>query len=305
MAQFTQLGLSGEPKKPEAQTTTAGAKTRSHFNQKQKTNAFIGTVVAGALAGIFLLQAGGCSKQESKPVASAAANGAVSNAASTTTAANLPPTPVQSAAPVKKVVKKRPMTVSYQNQDYGLSFRYPRKYRLDPTEDESTATSETVAMNFVQPGGISVTRLEVPKDLYSGTDLASASFEVNVNKLLTVDECYQFAVPAPNSADDPASPPTQVKLGGMEFEEVENLDGPLTQQTDAKFYHVYDNGACYEFALGIETDGGTEDDLVPVNREVVFGKLEKILATVKIKTQAVPDLTASTPQPTVAKEITK
>ncbi len=306
MAQFTQLGLSGQPnRKSEVKTATQAAKPRPHFNQKQKTTAFIGTVVAGALAGIFLLQTGGCSKQESKPVASAAANSVNFNPSPATAAANISSTPAQSLTPAKKVVKKRPSTVSYTNQVYGVSFRYPRKYQLEFADSASHGSSEQVAMNFVQSGGISVTTVEVPKGSYPGTDLVSASFNVSVNKLLTDDQCFQFASPAPNSADDLAVKPSQVKLGGMELEEVENLSGPSTKQTDAKFYHVYGNGACYEFALGIETEAGTEDDLTPVNREVVFGKLEKILATVKIKSEVVPDLTASTPQASVAKEIAK
>ncbi len=306
MAQFTQLGLSEEPnRKSEMKTATRGAKPRPHFNQKQKTTAFIGTVVAGALAGIFLLQTGGCSRQESKPVASALASPVVLNPASTITTASTSATPVQSVPPVKKTAKKRPSTVSYTNQIYGVSFRYPRKYLLKAAENSGPGTSEQAAMNFVQPGGVSVTTVEVPKGSYPGTDLASASFDVNVNRQLTADQCYQFASPAPNSPDDLAVKPTQVTLGGMELEEVENLSGPSTRQTDAKFYHIYENGACYEFAMGIQTDVGSGEDLTPVNREELFGKLEKILLTVKIQAAAAPEVTASAPQPALAQETAK
>ncbi len=304
MAHFTQLGLSEESKKSETKNATQGTKPGLHFNQKQKTNAFIGTIVAGALAGIFLLQAGGCSKQESKPVASTAANPVALNP-SPTAKTNIASTPAQSVIPAKKAVKTRPLTVSYSNQDYGISFVYPRKYRLESTENANPGGSEPLAMNFSQPGGISITHVEVPSDLYLGTDFASASFDVSLNKQLTEDQCYQFASPAPNSADGSTVKPSQVKLGGMQLEEVENLSGPSTNQTDAKFYHVYGNGGCYEFALGIETDASTEDELVPVNRENVFQKLEKILATVKIKTEAAPEVTASAPQPALTQESAK
>jgi hypothetical protein len=306
MAHFTQLGLSGEPdKKSETKVVTKGARPRLHFNQKQKTDAFIGTVVAGALAGIFLLQTGGCSKQESKPVASAAANPITLNSSPAPSVTNIAPTPAQGATPAKKVVKTRPLTVSYTNQIHGISFVYPRKYRLESTENTNSDNSEQIAMNFSQPGGVSITRVEVPKDLYLGTDFTAGSFAVSVNKEITEDQCYQFASPAPNSADDFAVKPTQVKVAGMELEEVENLNGPSTNQRDTKFYHVYGNGACYEFALGIETDASTEDDLYPVNRKNVFQKLEKILATVKIQSEAAPEVTASVPQPALTQESAK
>jgi hypothetical protein len=300
MAQFTQLRLSAEPnQKSEAKIAVQSGKPHPHFSQKQKANAFIGTIVAGALAGIFLLQAGGCSKQESKPAASAVPNPITLNPLPTT---NIASTPAQNVTPVKNVVKTRPLTVSFTNQIYGVSFVYPRKYRLQST---AGANTEQVAMNFVQPGGIPITHVEVPKDLYLGTDFTAGSFDVSVNKQLTEDQCYQFASPAPNSAADLAVKPTQVKLGGMELEEVENLSGPSTNQTDTKFYHVYGNGGCYEFRLGIETDASTEDELVAVNRANVFQKLEKILATVKIKTEAAPEVTASAPQPAPPQEIAK
>jgi hypothetical protein len=154
---------------------------------------------------------------------------------------------------------------------------------------------EQVAMNFVQPGGLAVAKVEVPKGTFLGSDLSYAAFNLNVNKTLTEDECYQFALPGADGADSPAASPSKVKLGVMEFQEVENLSGPVTRQSDAKYYHVYDNDACYEFALGLETEDGTEEKLTPVNREEVFQKLEKILASVKIKPQATAAQTAAAP----------
>jgi hypothetical protein len=55
------------------------------------------------------------------------------------------------------------------------------------------------------------------------------------------------------------------------------------KQTETRYYHSFENGACYEYILGLGTAGyGTRDGIKPVNRDVLFARLEKILATVKI-----------------------
>ena len=210
---------------------------------------------------------------------------------------------------MRKVAKKPPTTVTYSDPTYGVSFRYPRKYTLTGSENNDQTVElmehEQVAMNFVQPGGIAVAKVEVPKETFPGSDLSFAAFNLNVNKSLTEDECYKFALPGADGADNAAASPSKVKLGVMEFQEVENLSGPVSMQSDAKYYHVYDNAACYEFALGLQTEDGTEEELKPVNREEVFQKLEKILASVKIKPQAAVEQTASAPTavpPVIASE---
>jgi len=64
----------------------------------------------------------------------------------------------------------------------------------------------------------------------------------------------------------------------------------MMKQTNAKYYHVFGNGACYEFALGVGTDSDHNvEEITPVDRKEVFGKLEKILATVKFKPVVLPE----------------
>ncbi len=307
MEKFTQLGLSAksdkkpqDSKKPAEKKTEDTSKPSRHGISDRKAMAFVGTVVIGAVSGIFLLQTGGCSREETRPVASTSPNTVTFNPAPAPVLPSVPADPVQSAAkPVRKVAKKPPTTVTYSDPTYGVSFRYPRKYTLTGSENNDQTVElmehEQVAMNFVQPGGIAVAKVEVPKETFPGSDLSFAAFNLNVNKSLTEDECYKFALPGADGADNAAASPSKVKLGVMEFQEVENLSGPVTMQSDAKYYHVYDNAACYEFALGLQTEDGTEEELKPVNREEVFQKLEKILASVKIKPQAAAEQTASAP----------
>jgi hypothetical protein len=74
---------------------------------------------------------------------------------------------------------------------------------------------------------------------------------------------------------------SKLMLGNLELRATEAVSGEGTRQSDAKYFHVYQNGACYEFALNVTTIA--EDGLIKhVDRDRVFDRLERILATVKI-----------------------
>src|ERR1700729_2475003 len=183
MEKFTQLGLSAksdkkpqDSKKPEEKKTESTGKPSRHGISDKKAMAFVGTVVLGAVSGIFLLQTGGCSREDAKPVASSSPNTVMFNPAPAPVLPSVPSNPVQSAKTVKKVVKKPPTTVTYSDPNYGVSFRYPRKYTLTGSDNNDQARDlmeqEQVAMNFVQPGGIAVAKVEVPKGTFLGSDLS-------------------------------------------------------------------------------------------------------------------------------------
>jgi hypothetical protein len=150
-----------------------------------------------------------------------------------------------------------------------------------------TTNSQQFDMNFVQPGGVEVASVELPKGVYPGTDLASASFNVSVNKAMTAEQCGQFTLLQLASSDELSVQPAKIKFGGHQLEEMEAISGPDSKQADAKYYHLFENGACYEFAVGLSTQSdGNEDGVMPVDREDVFHRLERILATVKINAAA-------------------
>ncbi len=282
--------------------TTTGAERRTWGGRKMSALCF-GVLLAATLVGV------GCSSN-SKSAGSngnssvqtgtgqASLNPSNSSATGSSTGSLSPQTANQ---PVKKVVKKRPSVVTYSDRSNGVSFRYPRKYALK-TGDKvkvDVAAEETVPMNFVQPGGMALAAVELPKTSYPGTDFASAFFHMAVNKTLTASECDQFAFPTP--PENAPVPVNKVKLGEMEMTEIEDFNGEAIQQADVKYYHLFNNSGCYEFALGLGTAGyGTEEGITPVDREEVFHRLEKILASVKIKQETAPAVVASQPsQPAV------
>jgi hypothetical protein len=66
--------------------------------------------------------------------------------------------------------------------------------------------------------------------------------------------------------------------------------------SDSKYFHVYQNGACHEFALNVTTDASAEGLVKHVDRDKVFNRLEQILSTVKIN-PITPEVTAEAPAP--------
>jgi hypothetical protein len=85
-------------------------------------------------------------------------------------------------------------------------------------------------------------------------------------------------------------------LGDMELRATEAVTGEGTRQSDSKYFHVYQNGACYEFALNVTTDVSAEGLVKHVDRDKVFNRLEQILSTVKIN-PITPEVTAEAPAP--------
>jgi len=160
-------------------------------------------------------------------------------------------------------------------------------------------------MNFVQPGGASVAMVAVPPTTYPGTDLTTAFFHVNVNRSLSEKECSEFAFVDASNADGEPVDAEKLRVGSAYMEKTSNFAGDAMKQGETQYYHRYENGACYEFILGLGTAGyGTEDGVEAVNHDEVFGKLEKILASVKIQPVEQEQVVAKTPAATT-EEATK
>lgn len=253
-----------------------------------KTNsrlALLAVLFAGPLA-LTTVWVVGCSKEQPKPAAS---NPPQNISLPAQTAVAEPPVqpPVE-----KKKVRKRSSIVTYSDKTYGVSFRYPRKYSLKPGDDGQAELAELgpVPLNFVLPGGVTVVSVEMPEGSYPKTDLSAALLNVNVNRSMSAEECSQFALAKDADSEHPVQP-TKVKVGDREFDEMEAVGEQGKSQADARYFHVFENGTCYEFALALGTAGSEVEGVSPVDRDRVFAKLEKILSTVKI---------ASMPEPGVA-----
>ena len=269
----------------------------------------------------------GCSSEQPKPVTS---NNQIP-ATQQQSQPQMQPTPVVQAEskPVHKkaVVHKKPTTVNYTDTTYGVTFEYPRRYAIETGEAAAELLmSNPVPMNFVQPGGVALAAIELPETGFANTDFSSALFNVSVHKNLSADQCNEFAVPqakpenttqsneagkqdsTAKSDAQSATPETKPRsktasnsklmVGDLELRAAEAVSGEGTHQSDSKYFHVYQNGACYEFALNVTTDASAEGLVKHVDRDKVFTRLEQILATVKIN-PVTPEVAAEAPSTAV------
>jgi hypothetical protein len=260
----------------------------------------------------------GCSSDQPKPKSSVNQSSMAQPTPPITTSSMPAAPPVQQAAakPVRKrVVHKGPPTVAYVDNTSGVYFQYPRNYALKTgAAANELVFSGPVPMDFVQPGGVALAAVAVPDSTYPNSDLASAFFNVSVNKTLTAELCSEFSVPQPNPASpgDPTiqataqvtTPPIsklKLMIGDMELDSAENNStGELnngTREQASKYYHVFQNGACYEFALNVantklDTPTTTKPSPNHIDRNEVFRRLEQILATVKINPVTAPEVDA-------------
>ncbi len=273
-------------KKPsnQAPNNTFSGTMLSSWSRQQKLAMIAGFAILG-----LLLAVSACSKQDlkpalvgvSSPASSSATPSAPLTAATTATAAASP-------AATKKTPRKRPANVTYSDTNSGVSFLYPRKFALasgDKAQPQLAAVSMNEApMNFVQPGGVAVATVALPGGSYPGTDFASAFFNVNVNRSVSEQECSHFAFVDTRNADGEPVDAEKVKIGSTDMEMTSDFSANAIKQAETQYYHSYENGACYEYVLGLGTEGfATEGGIEHVNRDEVFAKLEKILASVKIK----------------------
>ncbi|MGA8431400.1 MAG: hypothetical protein WB729_16375 [Candidatus Sulfotelmatobacter sp.] len=243
----------------------------------------------------------GCSSEKPQPLSSNNPAPVVPVATMVASNSALAPLPAAKPAP-KKVVHKRPATVTYADKTYGISFVYPRRYAIETGDaTKEVLMSSPLPMNFVQPGGVALAAVELPETGFANTDFSSAFFDVSVNNTLTADQCGEFSVPQSKVAPTPPTADTNAKqsdsapakvdtqspklmLGDLEMHGAEAVSGEGTSQSDSKYFHVFQNGVCYEFALNVTTNAAQADaSLKHIDRDKVFARLETILATAKIE----------------------
>jgi hypothetical protein len=273
-------------KKPNNQSTnnTISGTTLSSWSQQQK----LAMIASFAILGLSLVVCA-CSKQSAKPalvsVSSPAPAPAQPALAPTTVASTIADTQAPLHKPAKKTSKKRPADVTYSDANSGLSFLYPRKFSVisgDSAQAEFAAVGD-VPMNFVQPGGVAIATVALPANAYPGTDFASGFFNVSVNRAISPEQCSHFAFVDTRNADGEPVDAEKVKIGGNDMEMTSDFTASAIKQVETQYYHNYVNGSCYEYSLGLSTEGfTTEGNVQHVNRDEVFAKLEKILATAKV-----------------------
>jgi hypothetical protein len=297
----SQLSINPDAAKADPRPTKAPTHSSIPFN---------GLVLGTAGLSLLALAVIACSKQGEKPASTAVNVQPVAPISQPVAAAPAAPAADQPKPVAKKSAHKRPEKVVYKNDTYGVSFQYPRRFALK-TGDEAILDwfgSQPVGMNFVDAGGVAVAAVELPRGLYPGTDYRDAFFTVSVNRNLSQAQCSQFAVVDNNDGDEEPVAPTSVNFGGQIYSQTSAFDGKAFEQAYGRYYHVYNNGACYEMALGLETAGyGAVDGIEPVDRDEVFHKLEGMLSSVRLRPEekVMPETAVATSTPASAAPATE
>jgi hypothetical protein len=235
---------------------------------------YLPAICAATIMAAVLFVAVSCSKKDNQPVAKMTAPAAPEMNTPAPSAA-----PTAAPEPPKKVKKHhRPANATYVNGTYGVSFSYPVKYTID--DDKPMALNS----KFLAGDAVEVATVKMPSVAYPDTDFSGALLNVSVSSKMTEEQCDQFL----SLPDAKAEKPTSLKLGANSFAEVEDTGSEPYGQSDVKYFHLFKNGACYEFALEVETMRNADEDLAQVDRGKVFAQLEKILTTARIKDAEVP-----------------
>jgi hypothetical protein len=174
-----------------------------------------------------------------------------------------------------------------------VSFKYPRNYILktgDEPQEMDLAGLGQLKTNYVQPGGVTVAAIELPRSSYPGTDFTSAYFGVSVNSMMSKEQCEVFAFPKSEHPENEPTSVSKVKIAGTDYAMFEDQGGSDKEEARLKYFHHFENGNCYEFSMGLGTTDTTIAGLKPVNRSLVFGRMEQMLATVKLQPVAVPEV---------------
>ena len=284
---------------------------------KAATKAFAALLVLELALGTF-----GCSK--SKPVAQnsqESSNQTVASVATqavpsvVTVAENQPETAKKKS--VEGPVRKLPRTLLYTDADSGFSFAYPRKsaMKIGQSAELEAIGMEWLPMNFVQQGGTTVTMLELPSNAKE-RETSSEFFAVSVHNGLTAEQCGKFAEQSASKSDDNSTaekadgtPISRVSLHGFEYAELNRQ----TEQGNTKYYHRFVPGSgkissCYEFTLAVRSpEKKVEGEVASANSEAQsthaekkneFARLERVLASVKIKADSEPAKVATEPTAT-------
>jgi hypothetical protein len=296
MANFTQLHLGNNT----PQETSKKNQGKSSLS-REKTLFGAGLLTVTVLSGVFLLITNGCSKGPAKVPPISTEQPRSMNSQSTIAPATLAVAAMQPPAvapkPARKRVQRKAPMATYVVPAYGVSFRYPKNYILKTSDEPQLDVSGLGPMqtNFVEPGGVTVAAIELPRSSYPGTDFTSGFFSVSVNSELSASACEQFAFPKSEHPENRPDSSSKVKIGGTEFVMVEDVGDSAKNQPHRKYFHHFENGNCYEFSIGLGTVDSTVAGLKPVNRSLVFGRLEQILATVKLQPGVIPEVAKDGP----------
>lgn len=179
----------------------------------------------------------------------------------------------------------------YANTDFSSAF-------FNVSVNKSLSADECSEFSVPQPKSMPVADAKPAAETITANTASDASPSNSSTGTATP---VAAEVPA-TAKSEPEQQGSKLMLGDLELRATEAVSGEGTRQSDSKYFHVFQNGACYEFALNVTTVASQDGLMKHVDRDKVFTRLEAILSTVKINPVAAPEVTAQTPVAPTAPE---
>jgi hypothetical protein len=263
------------------EVTTATRRNPDPTSDPKWIGKYRAAILGSSLMLVGLLGVYGCTKKSEQHVASLSQNPPAPSA---------PALPEATAIPrvaAKRKVQRTSHIAVYSNDAYGISFRYPRNYKLKtfatPSEEgQPTAMDGSIA----DPAEVPLATLQMPQNLYPGTDFSDGYFSVSANGTLTDAACQQSVV-----TNEDSKLMTE-KINGLEFHWTENSSAEGLSSFSWRTYAAFANGTCYQAQYGFERAAPLVSEDKVASKDVkstqVFGRLQTILSSLKIRPVATP-----------------
>ena len=174
---------------------------------------------------------------------------------------------------------------------------------VSSTSNQATAASNSAAADASSSQTASVQTTAVVTQDSNSTVSSSVSDKAGSEQIASEKTASDKSAPDKATTDKVATSTltvpdlqaSQLSLSDMKLRGTEAVSGEGTRQSDSKYFHVFQNGSCYEFALNVTTVASQDGMMKHIDRDRVFSQLEKIMNTVKINSVAAPETTAEAP----------
>jgi hypothetical protein len=184
----------------------------------------------------------------------------------------------------KMTPRETTMLLRFESREWGITFQYPANYVLKEVNGPVKGNSSWIfgQKDDGHPGGVLIAIVEIPKELFPGTDLTAAVFGISANRYVTKGECLAAAeVPYRDEVHT-------AELGGIEFRWSAGVDGPMA--AGFREYAGYANGVCYEIETVVATTRfGPPEGSVRVDLEDVDRRMKALVNTLKIDPKSVAE----------------
>ena len=192
--------------------------------------------------------------------------------------------PAKSQTPTAPPAKRPPRDSAlstYHNPDYGVSFRYPRNFKLQEQFDP-WAMEPLQRLIGQQPGPILVAAVLIPNDAYPNTTFRGGYLQFVVNPVVESKTCQSFATPInPDTRDSTGTS----AINGILIHWWQSGDFANHMDYSTRVYTTFFHGACYEFYLEVTDSVSMVPDPAekPADSARILRQLEKIIATVQFQ----------------------